>query len=138
MNPRQQRNLAAALLVAGSVGFTGYGSTVAHAQPAAADCAASAMMDGKMMDGQPMMGDKMMDPQAMMDGNMMEGSAMGDKVMDSSAMMMMDSMMLRARDGQCLATQSPAVQAAFVAAWGESAGARWVQDHEAELARMGM
>jgi len=42
---------------------------------------------------------------------------------------------LRARDGQSLATQSAATQAMFQAVWGNGAAARWVQEHEAELAR---
>ncbi len=43
----------------------------------------------------------------------------------------------RARDGQSLRTQPAAVQAAFEALWGDQAGARWVAEHEAELARQG-
>ena len=42
----------------------------------------------------------------------------------------------RARDGQCLATQTPATQALFVAVWGDRAATRWVEEHEAELARL--
>ncbi|MDQ6674921.1 MAG: ScyD/ScyE family protein [Chloroflexota bacterium] len=44
---------------------------------------------------------------------------------------------VRARDGQTLATQSAATQAMFQTVWGDGAGARWVQEHEAELARHG-
>jgi hypothetical protein len=40
----------------------------------------------------------------------------------------------RARDGQSLDTQSAATQAMFRAVWGDQAGARWVQEHEAQLA----
>jgi len=43
----------------------------------------------------------------------------------------------RARDGQTLATQSEATRAAFVAVFGVDSLARWVQDHEAALARAG-
>jgi glucose/arabinose dehydrogenase len=43
----------------------------------------------------------------------------------------------RARDGQSLDTQSAATQAMFRAVWGNQAGTRWVQEHEAELAAHG-
>jgi hypothetical protein len=43
----------------------------------------------------------------------------------------------RARDGQTLATQSAATRAAFVAVFGVDSLGRWVQEHEAELARAG-
>jgi quercetin dioxygenase-like cupin family protein len=46
-------------------------------------------------------------------------------------------LMPAARDGQSLATQSAATQALFQAVHGEQAAARWVQEHNAELARMG-
>jgi hypothetical protein len=42
-----------------------------------------------------------------------------------------------ARDNQSLAGQSAATQALFNAVWGGQAGPRWVQEHEAELARSG-
>ena len=42
-----------------------------------------------------------------------------------------------ARGGQSLAGQSAATQAMFKAAWGDSAAQRWVQEHEAELTRLG-
>ncbi len=42
-----------------------------------------------------------------------------------------------ARDGQSLAGQSATTQAMFKAAWGDSAAQRWVQEHEAELTRLG-
>jgi len=42
-----------------------------------------------------------------------------------------------ARDGQTLSSQSAATQAMFRAAWGDSAAQRWVQEHEADLTRMG-
>jgi len=42
-----------------------------------------------------------------------------------------------ARDGQSLATQTPATQALFMAVWGGSAPTEWVREHEAELARGG-
>jgi uncharacterized cupredoxin-like copper-binding protein len=42
-----------------------------------------------------------------------------------------------ARDTQSLAGQSAATQARFNAVWGGQAGPRWVQEHEAELARSG-
>ena len=41
----------------------------------------------------------------------------------------------RAADGQHLGTQPPAVQAAFAAHHGDGAAARWVTEHEAEVAR---
>ncbi len=50
---------------------------------------------------------------------------------------MMGDMTLKARDGQCLATQAAGIQAGFLAVWGEHAGGRWVVEHEAELARLG-
>jgi len=43
----------------------------------------------------------------------------------------------RARDGQGLSTQSTAVQGMFVGAWGDHAAMRWVEEHEAALARAG-
>lgn len=42
-----------------------------------------------------------------------------------------------ARDGQSLSSQSAATQAMFRAAWGDGAAQRWVQEHEAELTRLG-
>jgi uncharacterized surface protein with fasciclin (FAS1) repeats len=42
-----------------------------------------------------------------------------------------------ARDGQSLATQTPATQALFMAVWGSNAPAEWLTEHEAELARSG-
>jgi quercetin dioxygenase-like cupin family protein len=42
-----------------------------------------------------------------------------------------------ARDGQSLATQCAATQMLFQAVHGEQAATRWVQEHNAELARMG-
>ena len=50
---------------------------------------------------------------------------------------MMGDQMLQARDGQCLAGQTLSVRAAFAAAWGDHAGARWAAEHEAELALLG-
>ena len=43
----------------------------------------------------------------------------------------------RARDGLALASESPDTQAMFAAVWGERAAARWVEEHNAELARQG-
>jgi hypothetical protein len=43
----------------------------------------------------------------------------------------------RARDGQTLATQSAATQAAFTAVWGDRAAARWVEEHDAALSQGG-
>jgi glyoxylase-like metal-dependent hydrolase (beta-lactamase superfamily II) len=43
----------------------------------------------------------------------------------------------RASDGRSLEVQSPQTQAAFEAAYGDRAGAEWVREHEAELARGG-
>jgi quercetin dioxygenase-like cupin family protein len=42
-----------------------------------------------------------------------------------------------ARDGQSLATQCAATQMLFQAVHGEQAATRWVQEHNAELARLG-
>jgi uncharacterized surface protein with fasciclin (FAS1) repeats len=42
-----------------------------------------------------------------------------------------------ARDGQSLATQTPATQALFKVVWGSNAPAEWVREHEAELTRGG-
>jgi uncharacterized cupredoxin-like copper-binding protein len=42
-----------------------------------------------------------------------------------------------ARDGQRLLSQSSGTQAMFAAEWGAGAAQRWVQEHEAELARLG-
>lgn len=41
----------------------------------------------------------------------------------------------RARDGQSLATQTPATQAMFIAVWGDRAATEWVTEHEAALSR---
>ena len=41
----------------------------------------------------------------------------------------------RARDGQSLATQTPATQAMFIAVWGDRAATEWVAEHEAALSR---
>jgi hypothetical protein len=43
----------------------------------------------------------------------------------------------RAADGQALGLQPPAVQAAFAAAYGDGAAARWAAEHDADLARAG-
>ena len=73
----------------------------------------------------------------MMNDPMMGGSAMmGGDMMDMPAMM--GGMTTRSRDGRCRASQSAAIQAAFMAVFGDSARARWVQEHEAELTRSGM
>ena len=40
-----------------------------------------------------------------------------------------------ARDGQNLLMQSVATRAAFVSVWGDRAAARWVQEHDAQVAR---
>jgi plastocyanin/glucose/arabinose dehydrogenase len=42
-----------------------------------------------------------------------------------------------ARDGQSLPNQSATTQAMFAAVWSDRAAQRWVQEHEAELSRMG-
>jgi uncharacterized cupredoxin-like copper-binding protein len=42
-----------------------------------------------------------------------------------------------ARDGQNLAGQPSATQAVFTAIWGGAAAQRWVQEHDAELTRLG-
>jgi uncharacterized cupredoxin-like copper-binding protein len=42
-----------------------------------------------------------------------------------------------ARDGQSLSGQPAATQAMFKVAWGDGAAQRWVQEHEAELTRLG-
>ncbi len=92
------------------------------------------MIGDPMMDGQGMMGDQKMDGPGVMDGEKMEDPGMmGDEKMDGA---MMSNMVVQARDGQCLASQPAAVQAAFMAVWGDRAGARWVEEHEAELARL--
>lgn len=41
----------------------------------------------------------------------------------------------RARDGQSLATQTPATQAMFIAVWGDRAATEWVTEHDAALQR---
>jgi hypothetical protein len=41
----------------------------------------------------------------------------------------------RARDGQSLATQTPATQATFIAVWGDRAATEWVTEHNAALPR---
>lgn len=129
MNSRRFLNLlSAAAMVAGGLCFGGLGGGTAQAQSLKASCADMAMMnDGKM--GDPNM---MADSAKMGDPNMMSDSAMTD---DHA---MMGNMALRAKDGQCLAIQSAAIQSAFYGVFGERAGARWVQEHEAEVAKMGM
>ncbi len=42
----------------------------------------------------------------------------------------------RASDGHSLSDQSAETQASFIAVWGDQAGARWVAEHNAELARI--
>jgi quercetin dioxygenase-like cupin family protein len=42
----------------------------------------------------------------------------------------------QARDGQRLSEQSGMTQAAFLALWGDEATARWIEEHEVELARL--
>jgi uncharacterized surface protein with fasciclin (FAS1) repeats len=42
-----------------------------------------------------------------------------------------------ARDGQTLASQPQSVQQLFQAVWGDQAGARWAEEHNAELSRAG-
>ena len=136
MNRSLYRPLVALLLMTGSVTAGVPGSLEA------ANCGDAGMMDEKMMDpgmmkdsmmdGPGMMGEPMMAGDAMMDGEAMMGADMMDKTP------MMGDMTARARDGQCLASQSAAVQAAFAAAFGDGAGARWVQEHERELTRSGM
>ncbi len=133
MKRMSYRMVAAALMLAGGVGLAGYPAG-AYAQGTFADCAADVMMAGDSMKMDPMMADHSMD-MSMGDMSMSMGDSM---MMDSMDMGMMASMMMRAKDGQCLASQSAQVQAAFSAAWGDGAGARWVQEHEAELARKGM
>ena len=113
--------LAVVLLVAGTLGWVGHAGATVSAQPEVMGCNGPAMM-GDEMHGPAMMGDEMHDP-AMMDDEMHDPAMMGGE-------------MLQARDGQCLAGQAPAIQAAFVAVWGDHAGARWVEEHEAELAMM--
>ena len=142
MNGRRFGNLGAALLVAGALGLAGYGGSV-QAQPAAADCQDPAMMGDQKMGDPAMMGDqKMGDPSMMGDQKMGDPAMMGDSGMMGDPMMddkaMMGNRSLRARDGQCLASQSTAIQSAFVAVFGDGAGARWVQEHEAALTRSGM
>jgi hypothetical protein len=131
------RTLAAALVLAGGFGLVGHPSAV-YAGATLAECAADPMMAGDSMKIDPMMADHSMD---MSMGDMSMGDmSMGDSMMMDHSMDvgMMASMMMRAKDGQCLASESAQVQAAFTAAWGDGAGARWVQEHEAELARKGM
>lgn len=131
MNGKRFGNVGAALLVAGALGLAGFGGATADAQSLAAGCQDPGMMSDQKMDG-PMMGEaKMEDPGMMGDPGMMSDQKMDDQGM-------MGNMTSRARDGQCLASQSAAVQALFAAAFGDGAGARWVQEHEAELTRSGM
>ena len=138
MDRTDLRTMAAALLLSSSLGLAGI-STPAYASPTPVGCAEMAMMagDAMMMDGQNMEG--MMDHEAMMMDPMMAGGSM-DMMMKpdgSMDMAMMADMSMRARDGQCLASQSAEVQARAQGAWGDHAGARWVEAHEAELARSG-
>jgi len=46
-------------------------------------------------------------------------------------------MMMAARDGRSLATESAMTQAMFVAVWADRAADQWVQEHNAQLARQG-
>ena len=130
---KQYRNLAAALMVAAGLGLAGHAGSTANAQPETAGCSDPAMMGDQMHDPA-MMGDQMRDP-AMMGDQMHDPAMMGDDQMHDPAMM--GDQMLQARDGQCLAGQTLSVRAAFAAAWGDHAGARWAAEHEAELARLG-
>ena len=129
MNRSLYRPLVAVLLITSGL------TAVTPGSIEAASCNEPAMMGDPMMD-QGMMAGPKMEGEAMMNDPMMDQGMMSDSMMESPAMMA--GKMLRARDGQCLASQSAAIQAAFAAVFGDGAGARWVQEHERELARSGM
>ncbi|MEK7215789.1 MAG: hypothetical protein AAB289_09380 [Chloroflexota bacterium] len=142
MKNRRFRDVTAAVVLAGGLSLGGFGGGKAAAESLAASCGDMAMMDDQRMGDSAKMSDPNMmgDSAKMDDPNTMDDSV---KTVDDSAKMgdpnmMMGNMAIQAKDGQCLAVQTAAIQSAFYGAFGEGAGTRWVQEHEAEMAKMGM